>query len=162
MTQSTAGATKAKTANHAVPPRHEIPHFDLPNMEMPEAFREMSEKGAAHAKDTYEKAQVAAGQATDLMKNTYAIAAEGATNYNLKVFENTRTNTNSAFDYARDVFGAKSLSEFVELSTAHARKQFEAMTEQTKALTELTQNMTTEMAEPLKSGLTRAFNGKSA
>jgi phasin len=96
------------------------------------------------------------------MKNTYAIAAEGATNYNLKVFENTRTNTNSAFDYARDVFGAKSLSEFVELSTAHARKQFEAMTEQTKALTELTQNMTTEMAEPLKSGLTRAFNGKSA
>jgi phasin len=162
MTQSTAGATKAKTANHAVPPRHEIPHFDLPNMEMPEAFRKMNEKGAAHAKDTYEKAQVAAGQATDLMKNTYAIAAEGATNYNLKVFENTRTNTNSAFDYARDVFGAKSLSEFVELSTAHARKQFEAMTEQTKAFTELTQNMTTEMAEPLKSGLTKAFNGKSA
>jgi phasin len=154
MTQATAGATKAKTANHAVPPRHEIPHFDLPNMEMPEAFRKMNEKGVAHAKDTYEKAQVAAEQATDLMKNTYTIAAKGATDYNLKVLEN-------AFDYAREVFGAKSLSEFVELSTAHARKQFEAMTAQTRALTELTQNVTTEMAEPLKSGLTKAFNGKS-
>jgi phasin len=166
MTQATAGATKAKTANHAAspsgPPRHEIPHFNLPNMEMPEAFREMTEKGVAHAKDTYEKAQVAAGQATDLMKNTYAIAAKGATDYNLKVFENSRANTSNAFDYAREVFGAKSLSEFVELSTAHARKQFEAMTAQTRALTELTQNVTTEMAEPLKSGLTRAFNSKPA
>ena len=40
----------------------------------------------------------------------------------------------------------KSLSEFVELSTAHARKQFEAMTAQTKELTELAQKVTTEIA----------------
>ena len=131
-------------------------------MEMPEAFREMTEKGVAHAKDTYEKTKVAAEQATDLLKNTYAIAAKGATDYNLKVLENARTNTSNAFDYAHEVFGAKSLSEFVELSTAHARKQFEAMTAQTRALAELAQNVTTEMAEPLKSGVTKAFNGKSA
>jgi hypothetical protein len=40
----------------------------------------------------------------------------------------------------------KSPSEFVELSTAHARKQFEAMTAQTKELTELAQKVTTEIA----------------
>jgi phasin family protein len=40
----------------------------------------------------------------------------------------------------------KSPSEFIELSTAHARKQFEAMTAQTKELTELAQKVTTEIA----------------
>ena len=40
----------------------------------------------------------------------------------------------------------KSPSEFIEPSTAHARKQFEAMTAQTKELTELAQKVTTEIA----------------
>jgi hypothetical protein len=44
------------------------------------------------------------------------------------------------------MLGAKSLSEFVELSGAHARKQLEAMTAQTKELTELAQKVTTEIA----------------
>jgi hypothetical protein len=46
----------------------------------------------------------------------------------------------------------------VELSTAHARKQFEAMTAQTKELTTLAQKVTIETAEPLKTEVTRAFN----
>jgi phasin len=166
MTQATAGANKAKTANVAASPfglpGQEIPKFNLPNMEMPEAFREMSEKSVAHAKDTYEKAQAAAGQATDLLKSTYATAAKCATDYNLKVLEIARTNTSTAFDYAQKLLGVKSLSEFVELSTEHARKQCEAMTAQTKELAELAQRATTEIAEPLKTGMTKAFNNKGA
>ena len=166
MTQVTAGANKAKTAKAAAFPfgltGQEIPKFDLPNMEMPEAFREMTEKGVAHAKDTYEKAKVAAEQATDLLKNTYAIAAKSATDYNLKVLEIARTNTKSAFDYAQELLGVKSPAEFVELSTAQARKQCEAMTAQSKELAELAQKATTEIAEPLKTGVTKAFNGKVA
>jgi phasin family protein len=56
--------------------------------------------------------------------------------------------------------GVKSPSEFVELSTAHAHKQFEAMTAQTRELTELAQKVTTEIAAPIKSGITKAFNNK--
>ena len=67
MIEVTAGATKAKTAKHAASPfglpRHEIPKSDLLNMEMPEAFRERTEKGVARAKDSYEKAKAAAEQA---------------------------------------------------------------------------------------------------
>ena len=131
-------------------------------MEMPEAFREMTEKGVAHAKDTYEKAKAAAEQATELLKNTYTIAAKSSTDYNLKVLEIARTNTSSAFDYAQELLGVKSPAEFVELSTAHARKQCEAMTAQTKELAALAQKVTTEIAEPLKTGVTKAFNDKAA
>jgi phasin len=166
MTQVTSGANKAKTAKAAAfpfgLPGQEIPKFDLPNMEMPEAFREMTEKGVAQAKDTYEKTKAAAEQATDLLKNTYTIAAKGSTDYNLKVLEIARTNTSSAFDYARELLAVKSPAEFVELSTAHARKQCEAMTAQTKELAALAQKVTTEIAEPLKAGVTKAFNDKSA
>jgi len=166
MTQVAAGANKAKTEKVAASPfglpGQEIPKFDLPNMEMPKAFREMTEKGVAHAKDTYEKAQAAAGQATDLLKSTYATAAKCATDYNLKVLEIARTNTSTAFDYAQKLLGVKSPAEFVELSTAHVREQCEAMTAQTKELTALAQKVTTEIAEPLKTGVTKAFNGKAA
>jgi phasin len=158
--------TQVKTAKVATSPfgllGQEIPKFDLPNMEMPEAFREMTEKGVAHAKDTYAKAKAAAEQATEVLKNTYAIAAKSSTDYNLKVLEIARTNTSSAFDYAQELLGVKSPAEFVELSTAHARKQCEAMTAQTKELAALAQKATAEIAEPLKTGVTKAFNDKAA
>jgi phasin len=111
---------------------------------------------------TYENAKAATEEETDLLKDTYKTAAKGATDYNLKVIEIARTNTNSAFDYAYKLMGMKSPSEFAELSTAHARKQFEAMSAQTKELTELAQKVTTEITEPLKAGVTKAFNNKFA
>jgi phasin len=155
MTETTTAASKAKTTKHAASsfgmldcgiPKFEIPKFNLPNMEMPEAFREMAEQGVAHARDTYAKARVASEEAADLLQNTCATVAKGATDYNLKLIEIARINTRAAFDYAHELFGAKSPSEFIELSTAHARKQFEAMAAQTKELTELAQKATTEIA----------------
>ena len=40
--------------------------------------------------------------------SAYTVAAKGATDYNLKVFEIARFNTNAAFDYARELLGVKS------------------------------------------------------
>ena len=148
MTKATTAATKAKKAKpDGSPfglPNYEIPKSDLPKMEVPQAFR--AEKGVAHAKDTYEKAKTVAEEATDLLKGTYTTAAKGVADYHLKVIEIARTNTNTALDHAHELLGVKSPSEFIELSTAHARKQFEAMTAQTKELTELAQKVTTEIA----------------
>lgn len=166
MTIATTATTKAKTEKHTGSslglPHSEIPKFDLPKMEVPAAFREFADKGVAQARNTYENAKAATEEATDLLKDTYKTAAKGATHYNLKVIEIARTNANSAFDYAYELMGVKSPSEFVELSTAHARKQFEAMTAQTKELTELAQKVTAEIAEPLKTGVTKAFNNRFA
>lgn len=166
MTEVTAGATTAKTAQHTASPfglpEYAIPKFDLSNMEMPEAFREIAENSVAQAKEAYDKANVTAEKATDLLKNAYATTAKGVTDYNLKVLAIARTNTYTAFDYAHELLGVKSLQEFVELSTAHARKQFEAMTAQTKELTALAQKVATEIAEPLKTGVTKASNNRPA
>ena len=145
MTEATTATTQAKTTKKTGPP-FGLPNYEIPKMEVPAAFRELADKGIAQARDTYEKAKSATEQATDQLKDTYTTAAKGATAYNLKVIEVARTNTSPAFDNAHELLGAESLSEFVELSSAHARKQFEAVTAQTKELTELVQKVATEVA----------------
>ena len=52
----------------------------------------------------------------------------------------------------------KSPSEFMELSTEHTRNQIQAVTEQTKQLVEHAQKAVLATAEPLKMGVTKAFN----
>jgi phasin len=115
-----------------------------------EAFREAAERGIAHAQGTYEKAKVAGEQATDMLKNTYAIAAKGTADYNLKMIEITCANIKTAFEYGEALMGVKSPPEFVALSAKHARKQFDAMIAQTNELTALAQKVTTEVTHPLK------------
>jgi phasin len=165
MTEVTARTTKAKTAKYAptasAPPTHGSAKSDLPNMETPQAVPEMAAKGVADANTTREKAKVAAEHATDPHKNTHT-AAKGVADYNLKLLEIARANTSTAFDYAHELLRVKSLPELIALSTAHSRKQLEAMTAQTKELTELAVKATAEIAEPLKTGMTKAFGTKAA
>jgi phasin len=156
----------APTAAAAAPsafefPKFEIPNFEIPRMEVPASLREFAEKGASQAKETYEKMKAAAEEATDVLEDTYATAAKGAADYGLKMIEATRANTNAAFDFYSDLMNVKSYSDMIELSTAHARKQFEAVTAQTKDLAALAQKMATETAEPIKDSVTKVFS-KSA
>jgi phasin len=138
-------------------PKFGIPNFEMPKMEVPAAFREFAEKGVSQAKEHYEKMKTAAEEATDLLEGTYATASKGASEYGMKVIEAARTNTNSTFDFASELMNAKSFSDFVELSTAHARKQFETLTTQSKELAALAQKVATETAEPIKESVTKTF-----
>jgi phasin len=138
-------------------PAFELPKFNVPNLEVPAAFREFAEKGAAQSKEMYEKMRVGAEEANGLLENTFKTAATGAAEFNRKMIDNARSNANAIFDHAVALFGTKSLSEAIEVSTAHARKQFEAVAEQTKELAALAQKVTTETAEPVKAGITKAF-----
>ena len=162
MAEATTTAPKVKTTKPATGvfemPKFEMPKFDIPQVEMPAAFREFAERGVAQAKDTYEKMKAAAEEATDVLETTYSTATKGASDYGLKVIEVARVNTNAAFDFAGEVMAAKTLSEVVELTSAHTRKQFEALTQQSKELNALAQKVATETAEPIKSGVNKAFS----
>ena len=138
-------------------PKFEIPNFEMPKMEVPAAFREFAEKSVSQAKENYEKMKSAAEEATDVLEGTYATASKGASDYGLKVIEAARLNTNATFDFANELMTVKSFSELVELSTAHMRKQFEALTTQSKELAALAQKVATDTAEPVKESVSKAF-----
>jgi phasin len=157
MNETTTGATTAKTAKH-MSASFGLPKYEMPKMEVPAEFREMTDKGVAHARDIYAKAMVAGEEAADLLENTYATVAKGATHYNLKLIEIARKNTRAAFDYAHQLLGVKSPSEFIELSTAHMRNQFDIVSAQNKELCVLAQEVVNEAAEPIKTSVSKAFN----
>jgi phasin len=158
-TTTTPPKAKSKPAAGAFEmPKFEMPKFEIPKVEMPAAFREFAERGVAQCKDTYEKMKAAAEEATDVLETTYSNATKGASDYGLKVIETARTNTNAAFDFVGELMTAKTLSEVIELSSAHTRKQFETLSEQSKELSALAQKVASETAEPIKNGMNKAFS----
>ncbi|MCC6781119.1 MAG: phasin [Hyphomicrobiales bacterium] len=154
--EGTKSRSKAGPAAFEMP-KFELPSFEMPKLEIPTAFREIAEKSVSQAKETYEKMKSAAEEATDMLEDTYATATKGASDYGLKVIEAARENTNAAFDFATQLVTVKSLSEVMELSTAHARRQFEALTAQSKDLAAIAQKVASESAEPVKEGFSKVF-----
>ena len=157
---SPASKAKAKPAAPALGlemPKFEFPKFEVPHIEVPAALREFAEKGVAQAKDNYEKMKSAAEEATEVLESTYLTASKGASEYGLKSIEAARANVNAAFDFMAELMSAKSVSDVVELSTTHLREQFETATAQAKDLTVIAQKVAAEAAEPIKDGITSAF-----
>jgi phasin len=164
---TTRAKTAAKPAGAATPfeakvpqfeiPKFELPKFEVPKLEVPAAFRELAERSVAQARDGYERMKAVAEEATDVLEGTYSTASKGATDYTLKAIEAARANANANFDFACEFVTVKSFSEAVELTSAHARKQFDAFIEQSKDLTAFAQKVAVETTEPLKSGVTKAF-----
>src|SRR6201989_850749 len=158
MTEAIESNSKTKAAPSAFEmPKFELPNFEMPKMEIPAAFRELAEKSVSQAKETYEKLKSAAEEATDVLEDTYATATKGVSDYGLKVIESARENTNAAFDFATQLMTVKSLAEVVELSTAHSRKQFEALTAQSKELAAIAQKVAADSAEPVKESFGKGF-----
>jgi len=126
-------------------------------METPQAIREMTDKGNAQAKQAFEKMSAATTEASSIMQNAGATAAQGFKDSNAKVIEFARINSNAALDFANLLLGVKSPSEFIQVSTEQARKQFDVLSAQTKELTALAQKGMLETAEPFKAGAAKAF-----
>ena len=78
--------------------------------------------------------------------------------YNNKFLEFAHANSNSAFEFAQKLYGVKSPTEFMELSTEHARKQTQTLTGQTKELAELAQEIVLAGTTPLQTSVAKVFN----
>jgi phasin len=157
MNETTTSRAQAKTAKPTDDP-FGMSKYEMQKMEVPAQFRDMTDKGLAQVRDACAKAKVASEQAADVLQSAYATTAKGATEYNLKLIDFGRTNTRAAFDYVYELWGVKSPSEFIELSTAHMRRQFEIASAQSKELYTLGQEIAGEAAAPIKASMSKAFN----
>jgi phasin len=124
----------------------------------PQAFQEMADKGTAQAKENFEKMGAAGTEAAEVIKTSYSAALKGAHEYNTKFLEFAKVNTDAAFEFFNKLSGVKSPTEFAELATGHSRKQIETLNEQVKQLASIAQKATVASAEPLKTGMAKAFN----
>ena len=123
----------------------------------PSSLIDLFDKTMARAKDAHEKATTIVEHSAEAFEEAFSCANRGSAEYRNKVMEIARANANSAFDLAREIVEAKSLSELFESAVSHQRKQFDAAAAQLKELSMLTQKVVTETTEPIRSGMTEPF-----
>jgi phasin len=120
----------------------------------------VSDKGAAIASET-EKGKAAVEQATRAVQQSYSITVDNIRDFNMKMIDMAHANAEAVFEFARQLATAKQPSDMIELWTAHAEKQFDLLTEQTKELSALGQKIAGESVEPITRGVNQAFKKAS-
>jgi phasin len=113
-------------------------------------MRAFAEKGLAQARDGYQKLRDAAESNNGALEAVCQSAAKGAGDYTTKLLEITKANVEGAFDFASALLGTKTLADAVELTSSHARKQFELLATQSQDLIALGTKVANEAAEPIK------------
>jgi phasin len=123
--------------------------------------RKFTDKSAAIASETLAKGKAAVEQSARAVEQSYSATVENVRDFNIKMIDMAQANAESVFELARQLATAKQPTDIVELWTAHAKKQFETLSEQTKELSALGQKIAGESAAPLARGVNQAFKKAS-
>jgi hypothetical protein len=121
---------------------------DIP-MSQVEQGKKIADEAVSAARDSWNKRQAATEQTAHAGQEAFSASAEGARDFNRKVIEMAKTNTNAMFDFALKVAGAKEPSQIMELWSRHMQQQFEVLRKQSQELTSMGQKVATASTEPL-------------
>ncbi len=166
MTTATTAKKAAKAAASATPfstngtpfnGTFEAFSFPTPSFEVPAAVREFAEKSVNQARDAYAKLKTSADDATALVGETLETAREGTLAIGLKAVDAAKVNSDASFSFARDLFGAKTMSDVIELQSAFARKQFDTLAGQFKEFQALTEKLVTDTTKPVTDKVQKTF-----
>jgi len=119
------------------------------------------DKSRKIANEALEKGKAAAEQTARSVEQSYTATVENMRDYSLKMIDMAQANADAVFELTRRLASVKAPSDIAELWTAHAKKQFETLTEQTKELSALGQKIAGESAEPITRGVSQAFKKAS-
>ncbi|MBB5752180.1 phasin [Prosthecomicrobium pneumaticum] len=161
MTEAAATPPKAaKAAKAAATKAFDMPFeafsMNMPQMEVPAAFREMAEKSVSSAKEAYAKMKSAAEETTDAFEDSYEATREGMLALGYKMLDAGKARTDSAFDLARGLLATKTFAEAIELQSRYLRQEFEALTAQAKDFQDLTTKVVTDASKPMKDSVEKS------
>ncbi len=109
-------------------------------------------------REAFEEGTSVAEEAGQEIEHSYSAAVGSIQDFNLRLIEMVRANSQANFEFAREISTAKGPSEAVALWSSHAQKQFGMLTEQFKELAALGQKIASSGAEPM----TRSLRGFSS
>lgn len=152
--------TKSRTGKEtaASSASFQFPQFEMPKVEIPDAARAVAVNWVSQARENFERMVVATEGLNGVLNRTCSTAAKGAADYGAKVTEAMHADTAAAFDFAHDLFAAKSVPEMIEISTASARKQLDLLTSQNQELWAFAQQIIAETLKPITGDISKIFN----
>jgi phasin len=122
---------------------------------LPKAVQEMAETGIGQARDAFARIKTAAETLASSLETSSTVTSKGVHEYSVAVIEALQSNLEAGFGLMRSLAGARTVSEAIELQTSHARRQFEAVNAQAKALASIANRTATEAATPVRDALGR-------
>lgn len=147
----------AKASKSAAAASFDAFNVTLPTVEVPPVFRDIAEQSAAQLRDGFAKAKTAAEDTTDMVEDSYESARKGALAIGVKALDVAKVNSDASFSLARDLFGAKTFAEVIELQSAFARKQLDVIGAQAKEFQGLAQKYVTDSAKPVTTQVEKTF-----
>ena len=99
-------------------------------MSQVEQGKKIADKAVGAARDSWNKGKAATEQSAQAGQEAILASADSVRDFNRKVLEMAKTNTNTLFDFALAVAGTKEPSEIMELWPQHTQKQFEILRKQ--------------------------------
>jgi phasin len=147
----------SKTGRPKVIPSTEAPSIDgngsVPDGSYPEfplLFRGFTEKSTEQAKENWLKMKSATEKLTRAAQDSCSATAKESLDYLNQVMVIAASNAHAAFDLANALVQARTPSEIIEVSAAHARKRMDQIAEQNRKLWSAAQKIQTSITKPLK------------
>lgn len=119
-------------------------------------FRVVAEKGLEQSSQAYAKLKDNAETAQKAIEESFETAKSAGNDWSLKAISAMRANAEAGFDHLEALAGVSSLSSFVELQTAFARKQTEVAADQLKDMQAATTKAAEEVFKPVKDAFSKS------
>ena len=107
---------------------------DKPQMEIPEAVRELAEKNVEQARSAYTQFMDMARQAQQMVQQSQGAVTQTALEIQSKALKFAEQNIDEGFTFASDLARARDLKEYLEIQTRYAQKQMQAYAQQAQDL----------------------------
>jgi phasin len=138
----------------------EFPSFDA--TEVTDQFRAYAEKGVEQSKEFYAKAKEAAEGAQKAIEETFESSKVHGTALSLKAINAARANATAGFSHMESLVKAKTFAEVIELQSAFARTQMEALADQAKEIQTLATKAFEDASKPVKAIMEKAIKSAKA
>jgi phasin len=155
---SQAAADQARAAYRKM--TDQLGHLGL-DTAVPEGVRALAEKSLSETREAYDRSLDAFDTSLTTFERSFDAAGQGAVAFNRKIVDLARRNVDASFDLATSLAGAKDLADMVELQAAFWRKQFGVLTAQADEVRALSTKVADDAAEPIKSQMERAVDGRA-
>lgn len=110
---------------------------DMPQMEIPDAVRQMAERNVEQARNAYSQMMEAARKAQDAVTKSSGAMTETALEVQGKTMRFASENIEASFKLAGELARARDMKDYFEIQARHAQRQMQAYTAQAQELGQL-------------------------
>ena len=110
---------------------------DMPQMEIPDAVRQMAERNVEQARNAYTQMMDVARKAQDAVTKSSGAMTEAALEVQTKSMRFASDNIEASFKLASDLARARDMKDYFEIQARHAQKQMQTYAAQAQELGQL-------------------------